>query len=230
MTGYVDIRVTSDSLLSKIFREGLDSGDRILYRGQSDASWRITASFDRFASGNLVKRQRDYEEFFLKFKKRYLMRYADGLSEEQLGALAQHYGLRTRFIDWTEKPYIALFFACSPASEKKECAIYRLNLSSMERNISSTDFSLIGADANINARLNMQRGYLLRNTSNYDSFEGYLNSRSDIPEGILTKFVISKSIRKTLAQNLELMGIGYSSLFDGLEYLALEINQSKFGI
>ncbi len=220
------IPIRSEQSLSKFFRDDLGNKDEFLYRGQSNSDWELIASFDRNTNGNLVSRQESFDVFFEGFRRRYMMRYSDELSKDQLVSLAQHYGLLTRLLDWTDKPYIALFFACTSPTAPRSSALYRLNRSLMTEKISDTDFSFVNAATSANIRLNNQFGFLLRNTSNFESFEKYLESRNDIGVPLLTKYILSRNTTNNVKKNLNQMGINYSSLFDGLEYLTKELNAS----
>lgn len=52
----------------------------------------------------------------------------------ELVACAQHYGLPTRFIDWTRDPFVALFFAVNN-NDKPDDDYYRLYYCNLDQNI-----------------------------------------------------------------------------------------------
>ena len=101
-------------------------------------------------------------------------------------ALAQHFGIPTRFLDFTYDPYVAMYFAVKDVLENKEkylnsedIAIYAINSSSMKE-LSFTDnfgiqeygfldkskenrrlYQIIKAPASFNQNLRNQRGMFL---------------------------------------------------------------------
>lgn len=86
-----------------------------LYRGQAELSWSLDSKLLR-----LVRQYRDIHDFF-KIERRifndfkshysYFIKSAQIKTDWDILALAQHFGLPTRLLDWTANPLIALWFA-----------------------------------------------------------------------------------------------------------------------
>ena len=147
------------------FREYIDGDRQIMpvyWRGQKDPSRPLASSFERkilqMAGGHVPGSSMIYpydgrynktvwqKGFYEKYRDGYLEafeRAASGLrgpnpkklTRDEWWALGRHYGLATPLLDWTEKPYIAAFFALSElwmdmntggqvSFEGKEVAIY----------------------------------------------------------------------------------------------------------
>lgn len=108
-----------------------------IYRGVSDASYQLETKFDRFCRGSGCARgdkcERTVETvsaceraLLAGFRIRagsFLVHYPR--SEWEWLSLAQHHGLPTRLLDWTDNPLVAAFFACRHQTTT-DGAIYRL--------------------------------------------------------------------------------------------------------
>lgn len=113
------------------------------FRGQSDASWKLTPTIDRrlFVRGRTTNtsfgqqiRIPDYEtQLLFKFQqeahqyRRYLPDDSDIMSWL---ALMQHHGAPTRLLDWTWSPYVAAYFAIEDMTEI--AAVWAIDLDWLE--------------------------------------------------------------------------------------------------
>ncbi|MFA5204210.1 MAG: FRG domain-containing protein [Lentisphaeria bacterium] len=111
--------------------EGKRSGQWDLFRGQISAKWSVTSSIERLSKVEQKTEIRQLKLFLhwaitTKGMERFIY------NKDALFAIAQHYGLKTNFIDFSEDPRIAAFFACDVKNnieKHKESAIICLNKS-----------------------------------------------------------------------------------------------------
>lgn len=117
--------------------------NNFLYRGHSNADWHLQSSLERIIgskwSAELAKK---FEEFSLdQFQSKFHLYDRENIkpySKLAWLSIMQHYGVPTRLLDFTESPYVALYFALESYNPQTcaDFAIFALDYSAiMDRSI-----------------------------------------------------------------------------------------------
>ena len=114
-------------------------GSTWIYRGQSDAEWQLTSSFQRQANiyphsiRNLERSLRGKEHAAISSFKAKAWQYVDNheMTDLEWLMLMRHHGVPTRLVDFTDSPTIALYFALED-NPKGNFTIWALNRDAME--------------------------------------------------------------------------------------------------
>ena len=142
-------------------------------------------------------------------------------SEWELLALAQHHGLPTRLLDWTENPLAALFFACL-SSPETDGAIFALKTSSVIRDESVSPFEVTTLaryrPRHITSRIHAQRGLF---TVHPDPEKPL--ALADRGEVRVHRAPLRHEAKTEMLWTLSRFGISMSSLFPDLDGLARHI-------
>lgn len=199
---------------------------KFIFRGQRDALWPLKSTFDRWYDsrrdidsdriGLFSKMITDFTSEHQKFKR-------INANEDQFIALAQHYGLQTRLLDWTNSLYVAAFFAFENAIYEDEgdenVAIWCLNSESPIWKLGCPILDSLSSDENIRLR-NQDGVFTMLNTPD-DSLEEFVSKALKNKENkVLYKIVIPKSERKLAMSELELMQINHSKIYGDLTGIA----------
>ena len=93
--------------------------DDVLFRGQRRASWGLEPTLARITARNDGDTPLDVEdELMRRFKRQYLPHFNGVLTDDwEVLAVAQHHGLNTRMLDWSQNPLAALWFAVRKPAE-----------------------------------------------------------------------------------------------------------------
>lgn len=113
-----------------------------IYRGHEDADWGLKSTLDRYVE-DMLKVHKDWSktaftlnlpraEFFAISKFREMANKYQELDSDAAALIAmQHYGAKTRLLDFTMSIMVALFFAYEKRATGKKRAIYAVNYGSL---------------------------------------------------------------------------------------------------
>jgi hypothetical protein len=250
------------------FRDALPGGTSRLplptiWRGQGDSSWPLSSSFERMYRKLRERWQNDRSQsnnqgeggnldIYRCYRDRYLAsfkRYAAGvrgpapapLDDERWWALGRHFGLRTPLLDWTDKPFIALFFAVTDLISRLErtagdlgalkvsgasCAVFRLELCDPIEALSSRGLKTIRPEVDELSRMHGQRGlFTWLESAEYLDLESFLQHHG--ASSYLTKFVLPDKLAIEAYRDLCNFGIDWRVLYPDLTGAALAANAAQ---
>lgn len=203
----------------------------LIYRGHADADWLLESTLTRFGkklSGKFSPETLEGKQLE-NFRLRILGLRGQNppkLKDSELWSLGQHYGLSTPLLDWTDSPYIAVYFAFEQAlicnSGKRSLFILnRSELSDKLQEMQHFDLEFIQPVNDENPRLIAQSGSFTK-LPTLHSLEEWLGKLG--LEHYLTKVVIPDKCRNDVLNELRLMNIIGTTIYPDLTGAAITCN------
>lgn len=205
-----------------------------IYRGHGNSSWKLEPTLDRIVSSpTSFKRQEHLHKFKFSVRGRRGDHPSTIDNENGWWALGQHHGLATPLLDWTESPFVALYFAMVSAWKETggSCCVWALSQGTVQLlslridNDDSIDdvddrkpvVELVRPMSDENARLVNQRGLFTRGPNNVP-LEEWIQEHSDdkSPAWSLIKITIPKAGAEDCLRYLNRMNINHATLFPDL--------------
>lgn len=211
-------RIIAEQFPDRTFRKG-----KFLFRGQGSDAWTLSTTFDRWYKGKKSEKNVSADRLLAEFELECeFEEMPDVLRRDTMAmlGLAQHHGLPTRLLDWSESPYVAAFFAFSGhvrqgISSEKCVAVWVLDSESKVWN-SENGCTLVKVPALWNQRIRNQFGRFTYLRTPDDTLEDYV-SHFEVDEIRLKKYLIPVKDLRAAMSELDAMGLTHSRIYPGLD-------------
>ncbi len=209
--------------LTKYFAEDLG----FIFRGQSDSSWVLEPTLNRYIKKVNAKLRNDsiysyHLENFTKSLRGKKINFKE-LTNNELWALGQHYGLYSPLLDFTFSFFIAIYFAfiedCKPISGYRK--IYALHLKGIKDkmelyNQEKTEmkkFEIVESMSHENPRIINQAGLFLKIPLDFCVEDWFRKQLNDENRAYYFEIEINNENRLRILKELDLMNINPKTIY-----------------
>ena len=202
------------------------------FRGVIDSSYQLMPSIGRlpYLGDAVVEFEREkalLKEF--KMKSAMMLKVEPKNNWEWL-SLAQHYGLPTRLLDWSDNPLVALYFATAHSPEQlygvitlPDAAIYMLTSHIYIDSTYHIDPFDIDETLEFRAPLISDRV-----TNQSGLFTVHCNPRKPFDTEKLHKFIIPGELKTAIQEKLSILGMSEARIYPGLDGIAKHLKMKFF--
>lgn len=226
--GYKTFSVSSFREFQDIILE-LPENQFTLYRGQS-LDKTLLPKIARYEVEDVEKVEREMLEDFQR-RSLHLIDFQPGNSWDWL-ALAQHHGMATRLLDWTENPLIALWFSMAHKSEPKHAdysVVWGFNVPE-EDIVASTDhmdpfgegITKVFKPNHITRRITAQFGWFTIHKANREKKFLSFEKNKEYSDRLF-KIQINSSCFPECKRRLHNFGINSASMYPDIDGLAKHV-------
>jgi hypothetical protein len=137
-----------------------------IFRGESSTEYKLRPKYGRSTSST----RKDWLEIEVAVLEAFIRRGSPYVTPQPANkwewlAIAQHYGLATRLLDWTENPMVAAYFALA-GLPSNDCVIYAMDQEALpQADQSKSPFDLDGVvlyePAHVSTRIAAQAGLFM---------------------------------------------------------------------
>lgn len=238
-----DISITSfDEFLSTIDEADIDSkkGAKVLlFRGQTESNWDLLPGLARpnYFRENIIQHEKSILSEFKRRSIPFLPKTFNSNSDWEWLALAQHYKLPTRLLDWTENPLVALFFAFEFAKDNEtDRAVWIFGAAEDELadtgNVSVNPFSLpktqVYVPNQVTQRITAQSGWFTVHKYMSDKEKFLAFNKNSHYKSRIYKLIIPNALRVNILNRLDRLGINSFSIYPDLEGLSSFLSWKHF--
>jgi hypothetical protein len=232
-SGQIEVTLTSWKYFSDYVNQELLNYSTYIYRGHGDRNWLLQPTIDRHISDpDSYERIEHLEQFKFATRGRRGSNPPELIEDNDWWALGQHHGLMTPLLDWSESPFVSLYFAITECLKIKAKHLSVFCLSQYSTKIINTKIEtgesielingqkptvkIVRPQSDENSRLVSQRGLFTRGPNNLDLEKWIAKFHPESEYMDLIKINIPNQGLENCLKYLNRMNVNSATLFPDL--------------